>query len=110
MKVVAEYTSAPEDVKIMRREADGVADVRMTQNYTPGSGKGEDATPGTAEEVYFITALEEAPTAEEIRADWAEWWAYGEAWRETPYAPTLEERIEALEAGMLDMVLGGMLQ
>lgn len=81
MKVVAEYTSAPEDVKIMRREADGVADVRMTQNYTLGSGEGEGATPGTAEEVYFITALEAAPTPEEIRADWAEWWAYGEAWK-----------------------------
>lgn len=77
MIVTAHYTTEPDDVHVMPREKDGVADIRMTKDYVAGSGEGEEAILGHAQEAYFAIPLSDAPTAEAIRANWDGWWAYG---------------------------------
>jgi hypothetical protein len=86
----AQYASQPDDVRVMRREADGIADIRMTQNYTAGTGEGEEAVSGQAQEVYFAIPITDAPTTDAIRANWDGWWDYGAAYTDGMFGLNME--------------------
>jgi hypothetical protein len=78
MKEITYFAETPEPIEIMRREDDGLADIRMRRNIIETASEEEASTPTIqAEEVYFAIPIEDAPDAETIQADWDKWWKFG---------------------------------
>lgn len=70
----------------------------------PQEGDGPAQTMWECDEVVFRLGPDRRSTKEGIEAAFDDWWAYGTEWGPDAVAPTVEERVAALEAAMLDLV------
>ena len=77
---------------------DGEKFVRLADHIREEKRDGQDVF--VYDEVQFTLEAEREETAEDIEADFDGWWEYGS--QEETAAPTLEERISAIE----DFLLG----
>lgn len=86
--------------------------VRLYKNISelPAPGVGVDTeatlTGWMADEVAFLMPAGQATDADTLAAQFDCWWTYGAAWTpESNAAPTLEQRVAALEAAQLAALL-----
>ena len=98
-----QYTEKPQAVKVEPLH-DGTANVWLTQKAKevtlPGPGEDQPAqTVYEADTAFFVA--DEAPTPEAITADFEGWWLYAENWTPEENEPTLEQRVQNVEAALL---------
>ena len=84
---------------IVERSPDGVANVRMANNIREEERDGERLY--VYDEAVFTLEADRTETAEDIEADFSEWWEFGILPDEP--LPTLEERVALIE----DILIGG---
>lgn len=108
---IAEFSEKPQVVQICRLP-EGGTDVWLRQNVShvqlPQEGTEENQAGGekwTADEAYMRT--QEAVTAEEIQADFAAWWEAAAAAGQEEEKPSIEDRVTAVEAAMVEILMGG---
>lgn len=115
MKQTAYFSEKPDTVKICVLPT-GASDVWLRRNvmeertpYPRSDGQEyEEEVQYLVEEAYMRT--EEALDASAVQASFEEYWKKAEAWQpkaENDDQPSDHERLVALEAAMVDMLLGG---
>ena len=95
-----EYTERPESVVIEQLPEGGV---NVWLNRNVGELIREEAegkqTTYTAETAFFYAA--DPLTADDVVADFDGWWEYAEGWTRDQQKPTLEQRMDDVEAALL---------
>lgn len=87
---------------LLERLPDGSANIRLADDIREETEDGQ--TMYRYNEVTFYLPFDRSETQTDIERDFGAWWRYGSAPEEP--APTLEERVDELEALMIAM-LGG---
>lgn len=95
------YSPRPHNQVDYHKLSNGYADVFMHKNEASEEDE-EGNLIYVADEVYFQVTQD--VTKEEIEANFKYMWQDAQI---KSYAPTAEERLEVLEAALLDMILGG---
>ena len=100
-----EYTEAPPSVRVEHLEKG--TNVWMHKEpievRTPAEGEGQpDQVAYVADTAFFFTP--DHVEAEEIMGDFDGWWEYAETWTADQESPTVEQRIDDLEAALLSML------
>lgn len=70
----------------------------------PDMDDGEPAKAWECDEVAFKLPQDRAVTKKSVKADFADWWAYGAAWDPNAADPTLADRVDNIEAVMLALL------
>lgn len=116
MKQTAYFSEKPDAVKICVLPT-GASDVWLRRNImeehaahprSDGQEGYEEEIQYLVEEVYMRT--DETLDASAVQASFEEYWGKAEAWQPKPTdgdQPSDHERLVALEAAMVDMLLGG---
>ena len=109
MKQTAYFSEKPDTVKICVLPT-GASDVWLRRNIVEkqiaDTADGQTMTQWECEEVYARHG--EQLTPENVQGRFDDYWAVGENWPEaSPDQPSDHERLVALEATMVDMLLGG---
>lgn len=109
MKQTAYFSEKPDVVKVCVLPT-GASDVWLRRNaqekQIADTSSGETVTQWECEEVYARHGEKLTPEIVQERFD--DYWAVGENWPEaSPDQPSDHERLVALEAAMVDMLLGG---
>ena len=98
-----EYTERPESVVIEQLPEGGV---NVWLNRNVGELIREEAegkqTIYTAETAFFYAA--DPLTADDVAADFDGWWEYAAAYSQGDAAPTVEQRLESVEAALLALM------
>lgn len=102
---VVQYSSQPAAVSKLVH-ADGTAEYRLTRDVLhEKDNDGNDVIQG--KEVYFeVPAGQPQPTVEEVEENFDLYWANGLIWPVNNPVPTVEERLEAVEADNLTALEG----
>lgn len=105
-----QYSGELVEIEICHRPIEGLADIWLRGNEETETDSAGDLIQ-TADEVYICLPASETPTNAQIKDDFAGWWNRASAWRTGTAIPmpTLEERLAAVEAATLDLILGGAL-
>lgn len=109
MKQIAYFSEKPDAVTVCVLPT-GASDVWLRRNaqekQIADTSSGETVTQWECEEVYARHS--EKLTTETVQERFDDYWAAGENWpEESPDQPSDHERLVALEAAMVDMLLGG---
>lgn len=81
-------------VELYRRESENIAEIWMRKNPTT-SYDDDGNTILSADEVFMLIPLSEAPTKEELQGEQFEkWYEIGREWSDGSDAPTVEEQID----------------
>lgn len=100
-----EYTKAPPAVRV--EHLDKGTNVWMHQKpvevRTPAEGEGQpEQVAYEADAAFFFTP--DRIEAEDVAEDFNGWWEYAATWTPDQENPTVEQRIDDLEAAMLSMM------
>ena len=102
---VVQYSKDPAAVTRLMH-GDGTAEYRLTRDVVHElDNEGNPVIQG--KEVYFeVPANQHQPTIQEIELDFETFWLFGVAWPANDPQPTVEERLEAVEADNLTALEG----
>lgn len=64
----------------------------------------EDGVDWVGEQAVFVLEPDRAETVEDIAASFDGWWEYAAAYSQDNTAPTVEQRLESVEAALLAMM------
>lgn len=80
----------------------GTRRVVLSRNFV--EHQDEDGTSWQGEQAFFALEPDRAETAEDIAAGFDGWWEYAASYSQDSAAPTLEQRLESVEAALLAMM------
>lgn len=91
----------PEAV-VIEKLPDSTKRVILSRNFAEHHD--EDGTSWSGEQAIFVLEPDRTETAEEIAAGFDGWWEYAASYIQDSAAPTLEQRLESVEAALLAMM------
>lgn len=91
----------PEAV-VIEKLPGGTRRVVLSRNFT--AHQDEDGTSWQGEQAIFALEPDRTETKEEIAASFDGWWEYAASYIQDNTAPTVEQRLESVEAALLAMM------
>ena len=87
---------------VVEQLPDGAQRVVLSKNAS--AVENDDGESWVFDQADFCLEPDRTETAEEIAAAFDEWWEYASAYSQDDAAPTVEQRLESVEAALLAMM------